>query len=470
MQTEKEHVREKVLGSILEFTIDSAVNRKEGFEDFLNTKDFDSVTDNGDGTFTVEEDGYKLVVSPDGTIGDIEKAVARPEISNIQVTKANGKEVTEKASIEEGSETLYIKFSAKIEGGKITEIRKDTKDGAKVTLPYAVTQNGSYTFVVLGTVNGETRDKRVTVKVNQYSSKYKVGDYVDYKPALETETDATKKTYSLTSEKSGLSGDPQTVAYESGLKWRILNINEDTGKIDIVADPTATTVKFYGATGYNNGVYALNDICEQLYSNKAKGATARSINLEDMEKNLTPTGLATRNNFKRSVQYGITETYTGNNSYYPNSYKNTIGSGVDIAGDKANTITKPDTINAADPYKESAYSKTLVSGFTKAETGNLTVTQTAYFMQITPNNYGVASSVLSCSNKYWVASRFVNISISPDFAGFGLRYAYGYMFDCELFRSSRYEYANFSFSLRPLVSLDSSVLTEKTGDTWSTNM
>ena len=290
MKTEKEHVREKVLGSVLEFTIDSAVN---------------------------------------------------------------GKEVTEKASIEEGSETLYIKFSAKIEGGKITEIRKDIKDGA---------------------------------------------------------------------------------------------------------------------TGYNNGVYALNDICEQLYSNKAKGATARSITLEDMKKNLTPTGLATRNNFKRSVQYGITKTYTGNNSYYPNSYRNTIGSGVDIAGDKANTITKPDTINAADPYKESAYSKTLVSGFTKAETGNLTVTQTAYIMQITPNNYGVASSVLSCSNKYWVASRYVNISISPDFATFGLRYAYGYLYDCELFRSSRYEYAKFSFSIRPLVSLDSSVLTEKTGDTWSTNM
>ena len=104
LKTEKEHVREKVFGSVLEFTIDSAVN---------------------------------------------------------------GKEVTEKASIEEGSETLYIKFSAKIEGGKITEIRKDTKDGA---------------------------------------------------------------------------------------------------------------------TGYSNGVYALNDICEQLYSNKAKGITARSINLADMEK------------------------------------------------------------------------------------------------------------------------------------------------------------------------------------------
>ena len=83
-----------------------------------------------------------MVVSPDGTIGDIGKTGARPEISNIQVTKADGTVVTEKASIEEGSQTLYIKFSTSIEGGTITEIRKDTKDGAKVTLPYAAEKNG----------------------------------------------------------------------------------------------------------------------------------------------------------------------------------------------------------------------------------------------------------------------------------------------------------------------------------------
>ena len=467
LQTEKEHVREKVLGSILEFTIDSAVNRKEGFEDFLNTKDFDSVTDNGDGTFTVEEDGYKLVVSPDGTIGDIEKAVARPEISNIQVTKANGKEVTEKASIEEGSETLYIKFSAKIEGGKITEIRKDTKDGAKVTLPYAVTQNGSYTFVVLGTVDGETRDKSVTVKVNQYSSKYKVGDYVDYKPALETETDATKKTYSLTSEKSGLSGDPQTVAYESGLKWRILNINEDTGKIDIVAEPTTEKVQLKGATGYNNGVYALNDMCEHLYSNKAKGVTARSINLADMEKNLTSDGFAARNNFNNinNIQYGTTKT--ARHTAYPNSYINAMGSGVDVAEDKANTIIQPDIINAVDPYKESTYSNTLVSGYTIAQTGNLTITQTAYSISINPTNYGEASGILPNSSAYWVASHYAEAS--PGNANFGLRVVQTIMSGNVLLYSSNYEPAH-SNSLRPLVSLDSSALTEKTGDTWSTNM
>ena len=470
MQTEKEHVKEQVLGIISEFAIDNAANGREGFEDFLNTKDFDSVTDNGDGTFTVEEDGYKLAVSPDGTIGDIEKAVARPEISNIQVTKANGTAVTEKASIEEGSEILYIKFSAKIEGGKITEIRKDTKDGAKVTLPYAAEKNGSYTFVVLGTVNGKIRDKKVTVKVNQYSSKYKVGDYVDYKPALETDTDATKKTYSLTSEKSGLSGNPQTVAYESGLKWRILNINEDTGKIDIVSDPTTATVKLYGATGYNNGVYALNDICEQLYSNKAKGITARSINLEDMEKNLTPTGFTARNKpTSDNIQYGTTKTYTGDYSYYPNSYKNTIGSGVDVAEDKADTITQPDIINTVDPYKESSYSSTLTSGYTQTETRNLTVTQTYYVISaITPTSYGVASSVLWNSNFYWVASRCAWARSGT--ASFGLRNAGRGIGTTQMFSSADHNCTQYVNHIRSIVSLDSSVLTEKTGDTWSVNL
>ena len=466
-QTEREHVREQVLGIISEFAIDNAANGREGFEEFLNTKGFDSVTDNGDGTYTVEKDGYELVVSPDGTIGDIGKTGARPEISNIQVTKADGTVVTEKASIEEGSQTLYIKFLTSIEGGTITEIRKDTKDGAKVTLPYAVTQNGSYTFVVLGTVDGETRDKSVTVKVNQYSSKYKVGDYVDYKPALETETDATKKTYSLTSDKSGVSGNPQTVAYESGLKWRILNINEDTGKIDIVSDPTTATVKFYGTTGYSNGVYALNDICEQLYSNKVKGITARSINLADMEKNLTPDGFTARNNYKDAVQYGTTKTYTEGNSYYPNYYKNEIGSGVDVAEDKSNTITQPDITNAVDPYKESEYSRTLTSGYTQAPTKNLTVTQTHYSI-IDSTNYGAASSVLSNSNYYWVASRYVTTSSSR--AAFGLRCARTRMHSNGLFYSDRGTGTSGSNRLRAIVSLDSSVLTEKAGNTWSTNM
>ena len=296
-------------------------------------------------------------------------------------------------------------------------------------------------------------------------SKYKVGDYVDYKPALETETDEAKKTYSLTTDKSGVEGNPQTVPYESGLRWRILNINEDTGKIDIVADPTTAKVYFYGVAEYNNGVYVLNDICEQLYSNKAKGVIARSINLADMEKNLTPGGFKQR---KSSIQYGITKTYTGDSSYYPNSYKNTIGSGVDIARDKADTIVQPDLINTVDPYKGSVYSKTLTSGYTKAPTGNLTVTITCYSIPIEPKNYGAAANVLANSNTYWLATNYVY--------GYGSCAWWGCLLvDTVLTSSSGFlsykrESEGGHWYLRPLVSLDASALTEKIGDTWSVNL
>ncbi len=315
------------------------------------------------------------------------------------------------------------------------------------------------------------------VSTNGAFSKYKVGDYVDYKPALETETDEGKKTYSLTTDKSGVAGDPQTIPYESGLKWRILKINEDTGKIDIVADPTTAGVKFYGATGYNNGVYALNDICEQLYSNKAKGVTARSINLADLEKNLTPEGFASRNEYNKNspnwIQYGKTRTYTGDYSYYPNYYKNKIGSGVDIAEDKADTITQPDLINTVDPYKGSSYSSSLTNGYTKASTGNLTVTQT-YYLTHTLNYEEAAGSVLiSHSDRYWVASRHVELYSTSAGAGF----VFYYVNNCNLWNSYLFLSKNTSklggsvnTGLRPLVSLDASALTEKIGDTWSANL
>ena len=308
-------------------------------------------------------------------------------------------------------------------------------------------------------------------------SKYKVGDYVDYKPALETEIDETKKTYSLTTDKSGVEGEPQTVAYESGLKWRILNINEDTGKIDIVADPTTAGVKLCGATGYNNGVYALNDICEQLYSNKVKGITARNINLADMEKNLTPDGFNERNKFKYafSPKYGGTKTYTGG-YYYPNSYKNEIGSGVEITENKANTIIQPDIINTVDPYKGSIYSKTLTNGYTKASTA-VTATETGYVILINPTNYGEASSVLYNSNLYWIASRVVVADSNICFGLCCLKEVSNeqglyrlYMGDQTLFFSYLNQIMSESLCLRPLVSLDASILTEKTGDTWSVNL
>ena len=135
-----------------------------------------------------------------------------------------------------------------------------------------------------------------------------------------------------------------------------------------------------------------NPRCQAEYFRKAL-----SIDISDEKWNIWYEIKATRDLIVHNLGT-INETYTEDQSYYPNSYKNTIGSGVDIAEDMASTITQPDIINAVDPYKESSYSRTLISGYTRAQTGNLTVTQTYNNIPINLTNYGVASSVLGLSS------------------------------------------------------------------------
>ena len=107
----------------------------------------------------------------------------------------------------------------------------------------------------------------------------KVGDYVNYKPD-------TAQDYILDDAYSGYTvdeSDTQTIKQEN-LKWRVLSINAD-GTVDLISSsPTSTSIYFQGSTGYNNGVYLLNDITAKLYSNSSLGVTARSLTIEDIEE------------------------------------------------------------------------------------------------------------------------------------------------------------------------------------------
>ena len=337
-------------------------------------------------------------------------------------------------------------------------------------MPFAVTQNGTYTFTVTGTVNGETSTKTVNVTVNQFNSEPKIGDYVNYTYDT-TDKDGKALTYPLPSTKSGYSY--QIIAQSSTtLQWRILNIDETTGTIDLVsATPTSNSVYFQGALGYNNGVYLLNDICAKLYSNSRKGITARSINLEDTEKHLTTAGLKKRNAYNyEAATYGSTKTYTSN-YWYPNLYEYEIGSGVNVAEANASSITQPDkTIANLDPYKESRNSPstsftvpttatTETSSKTQASNRVLTVTQTGYDnIAFNDSNkyYDEAGAVLTASNLYWVASRCANCSSSQ--TTYGLRHAGTCMRPEAIVYSDGYTYSIYNERLRPVVSLSSSLL------------
>ena len=287
-------------------------------------------------------------------------------------------------------------------------------------------------------------------------SKYKIGDYVNY-------TYDTASNYVLTSATCGSSSNPTDgIPQTTGLKWRILNIDETNGTVDLISEnPTGTDVYFQGALGYHNGPYLMNAICESQYSNSTLNVKARNISLLDMEKQLTTAGIAARSGYSgSSVQYGKTKTYTDNYSYYPLLYDGQKGAGVNVTETNANTIAQPNTDAGNDPYSESVETTSPLTDKTykQADKKVLTVTQTYYYIPINEANYGEAYKVLNNSTTYWVSGRYVFTDSS--YADFGLRSAYTHMRGSLVFYSYINSNRNVSNRLRPVVSLSSSILSD----------
>ena len=456
--TKRASAEEEMNRLVLEYQIAS---NDETLKSFLQEKvtegRINGVTDNGDGTITIT----KKVDGKDYTITVKKPAASTPsvKVGAIRVVSDStgaGSSLGE-ASTSKGK-TLYIMIESSISGGTTT---------VSPQVPYAVTENGTYKFTVTGTVNGTAYTKEVSVEVNQFKNSIlndiniKIGDSLNYT------YDTASSSYTLESKYSGYSSN-QTIAQTTGLTWKVLNVDKENDTVDIIStNTTSSTVYFRDILGYNNGPYFMNEICKAQYSNKTLGVEARSINLLDMEKHLTPTGITNRNAYKynsNTAKYGTTKTYTSNTKY-PSLYANQKGAGPNVS-----TISQPDITKGNDPYEES---KPIVpKGTTEPTndstygTGNpLTVTQTYYNISIDNTNYGTASTVLANGTPFWVAARYV--AADSSFADFGLRFAdagtYGYI----MFLSDGDTRGN-NFALRPVVSLPSSLLTgEPTNGAWN---
>ena len=105
--------------------------------------------------------------------------------------------------------------------------------------------------------------------------------------------------------------------------WKVLSIDENTGTVELVpSSPTTGTVYLHGPQGYNNSVKLLNDACNALYGNSTKGISARSINIEDIEKYMTTEALADAHTYGSAATYGnqVSSAYSSNYSNYPVIY------------------------------------------------------------------------------------------------------------------------------------------------------
>ena len=459
--TKQASAEEEMNRLVLEYQLAS---KDETLESFLQEKvtegRIDGVTDNGDGTITIT----KKVEGKDYTITVKKPAAPTPsvKVGAIRVVSDStgaGSSLGE-ASTRKGT-TLYIMIESTISGGTTT---------VSPEVPYAVTENGTYKFTVTGTVNGTAYTKEVSVEVNQFKNSIlediniKIGDSVNY-------TYDSAGSYSLSSTYSGYSSN-QTIAQTTGLTWKVLNVDKENDTVDIIStNPTSSTVTFANILGYNNGPYLMNEICKAQYSNKTLGVNARSINLLDMEKQLTAAGIKSRNEYNKGsstyAQYGTTKTYTSNTKY-PSLYANQKGAGPNIKEAEASKkITQPDTTKGNDPYEESKPIATTepTTDNTSGTGSPLTVTQTYYYIPINDTNYGAASSILANGTPFWVAARYVT-TIS-DRAGFGLRFALTSSYGYDMFLSDGYT-GGYGFALRPVVSLPSSLLTgEQTNGAWN---
>ena len=239
--------------------------------------------------------------------------------------------------------------------------------------------------------------------------------------------------------------------------------------MDLIGSITDQRIYFKGATGYNNAVYIMHDICKALYSRG--NIEARSVNIEDLESCLTEAGETTKTNYINNLVSKLSEednissidktnntvTYLTKSSYYPNIYEKENGSGINTTTVKTNGINNSDK----------ATLDTSAIQYKQALTSGLTVTQTHYKVSIDSKNFGDYAKALRTDSWYGLASRYVTCESS--YALFGLYVAMdgtsgSYRFD------SLTNVVDAGYCLRPIVSIDSEAKVEVcSGENSTTN-
>ena len=459
---EQAEVRDDLSMLITQYTWDKASEKtNKSLGDYLKDNGATSVKANADGTtLEVEYKGYVLTVNKNsGEITSVCKAGPRPQVSGVKVTEdsaGQGNNVEQGKIAADSGKKLYITFTSSIEGGTTT---------VSPAVPYEVSKNGSYKFTITGTVGGKAYSLEYTVTINQYkidTSKL-IGKIVSYTP------DTPSTGYDLSTAKSGF-GNVQTIdgRYDP-TTWKIMEVDEN-GNITKLLGIGARSVTFQGSTGYNNGVYLLNDICKSRYGNASLGATARSLNIEDIESRMNSKGIAARNAYKLgTTQYGTTKTFTGSNAYYPAIYAQEKYSGVKVSDVADGTQVITGSVDATAQAKmnpkgkkqsEDVYMDPTTDTY-KTDATTLTCTQTYYNFDNTPSSYFDDSNfynmIFETGTDFWLASRYVSWYSSDSYANFGLRYVRGRNLGGNYLFYSNDDYYIYHYRLAPLVSLGSGI-------------
>jgi len=242
-------------------------------------------------------------------------------------------------------------------------------------------------------------------------------------------------------------------------EWKVLSI--ENGKVELVpTNPTEGTVYLGQAQGYNNGVKLLNDACSSLYGNTSKGITARSLNIDDIEKYMKTEKLTDTRLYTNGVtQYGnqVSSAYTSYKNYpviyaeeklsVINGNKKTKGLGM---SEQTNFIEK-NTNNATDGR---LYASTSIQPYQTYWYKDNSYMQTAFrTAEVGANYYNL---LINTSRNYWLASRCVNTDSSS--CNFNVRSVSSGGVGAYYMDYSGNNIDDGSLALFPIISLSSSLL------------
>ena len=206
--------------------------------------------------------------------------------------------------------------------------------------------------------------------------------------------------------------------------WKVLSIDKNTGSVELVPSSATTgTVRLQGAQGYNNGVKLLNDACSSLYGDTTSGITARSINLEDIEKYMTDIAITEAHNYTNTdsnIKYGnqVSSPYATNKNY-PAIYAQERLAVIDGEenDDTGLDLSKQDTfverIEGTDGHISTA---TSIQPYQTYWTQDATFMSTAFKDYKEGANYYNLIMPRGTSTTYWIASRYIDVR--TDFCSF----------------------------------------------------
>ena len=282
------------------------------------------------------------------------------------------------------------------------------------------------------------------------TSKIKVGDYVNYEPtvAQNVETDSSKTGYMK-----------EVLSTDTTAKWRILSIDNETGKVMLTTEGHVNKVTLKGATAYFNGASELHRLCEKLYSSTTKGISARSMTIEDLDKasSVIP---PKESEFLRFAWYpadtadsDLKDVVIGKYTYKAKKHTASLAAGVEYPRfynwDDKNGVTHQST-NEED-YVE-----------LKSKDEPVLITQTMYWYDDIDVD-AIIGDILKgdATNRGWLASPYVYSTSAYANVGYGLRATYA--------TDSTYVHGNNSasstvimsapsYGLRPIISISANLL------------